>query len=61
LFIYLFIYLYKHQRQMAQATYMPAKSSTTYCYYLLRQLAAQIKTYIHKITAGNEYKKEMLA
>ena len=46
---------------MAQATYMPAKSSTTYCYYLLRQLAAQIKTYIHKITAGNEYKKEMLA
>ena len=29
-----------------------------YNYDLLRQLAAQIKkTYIHKITSGNDYKK----
>ena len=33
-----------------------------YYYDLLRQLAAQIKkTYIHKITAGNEYKKHWKA
>ena len=39
-------------------------AGTTYYYYdlLLRQLAAQIKkkTYIHKTTTGNDYKKQIL-